>query len=143
RRCRRSGRFRVTHDLDCAAVIDGCALDRSDGTWITPAIRTAYLALHDLGWVHSIEVWEADTLVGGVDGVAIGGFFAAESKFHRVRDASKVALAELVAHLRTRGFALLDVQLPTAHLTSLGVTTVARTTYLARLATAVRLPATW
>jgi leucyl/phenylalanyl-tRNA---protein transferase len=143
RRCRRSGRFTVTRDRDCAAVIDGCAANRNDGTWITPAIRDAYLALHDLGWVHSIEVWEDGALAGGLYGVAIGGFFAAESKFHRASDASKVALAELVVHLGARGFTLLDVQLPTAHLTSLGVTTIARTTYLAGLAAAVRLPAAW
>jgi leucyl/phenylalanyl-tRNA---protein transferase len=96
-------------------VIAGCG-DRNEGTWITPAMRRAYERLHALGWVHSVEVWEGTALVGGVYGVAIDRFFAAESKFHRAPDASKVALAELVEWLGTEGFQLLDVQLATAHL---------------------------
>lgn len=136
RRLRRRSRYRVTRDRACAAVIAGCA-ERVEGTWITPAMRHAYERLHALGWVHSVEVWEGERLIGGVYGVAIGGLFAAESKFHRVRDASKVALAELVSWLANRGFALLDVQLATDHLRTLGVIEISRREYLQRLSEAL------
>jgi leucyl/phenylalanyl-tRNA--protein transferase len=142
-RLRRSGRLQVTLDRDCGGVIDGCASGRPEGTWITAAMRDAYLALHRLGWVHSVEVRQGDVLVGGVYGVAIGRFFAAESMFHRVRDASKLALGALVRHLCSRGFLLLDVQLPTAHLTSLGIVTIERSAYLRRLARALAGPPRW
>lgn len=135
-RVRRRGRYRVTRDRDCAGVIVGCA-DRAEGTWITPAMRRAYERLHALGWAHSVEVWEGEVLVGGVYGVAIGGFFAAESKFHRAPDASKVALAALVEWLAEAGFDLLDVQLATDHLRSLGVVEIPRSEYLRRLAAAI------
>lgn len=113
-------------------MVAGCA-DRTEGTWITPEIRRAYARLHALGWVHSVEVWEGSTLVGGLYGVSIGGFFAAESKFHRAPDASKVALAGLVEWLATRHFGLLDVQLTTDHLRTLGVVEISRAEYLRRL----------
>ena len=132
RRRRRRAAFTVTFDRDCAAVLRGCA-DRPEGTWILPAMQDAYLRLHGLGWVHSVEVWNADRLAGGLYGVAIGGLFAAESMFHRETDASKVALASLVERLRRRGFLLLDVQFRTPHLQSLGVTEVSRVEYLHRL----------
>jgi leucyl/phenylalanyl-tRNA--protein transferase len=136
RRVQRRARYRVTRDQACAAVIAGCA-DRAEGTWITPAIRRAYARLHALGWVHSVEAWEGSTLVGGVYGVAIGGFFAAESKFHRAPDASKVALAGLVQWLAARRFRLLDVQLATDHLRTLGVIEIPRVEYLRRLSVAI------
>ncbi len=142
RRTRRRGTFRVTHDEACGAVIAGCA-ERSEGSWITPEMHRAYERLHGLGWVHSVDVWEGARLVGGVYGVAIGGFFAAESKFHRVRDASKVALAELVEWLGSRGFQLLDVQLPTDHLRRLGVIEISRREYLRRLPAAVAADVTF
>ncbi len=132
RRFRRRGGYRVSRDEACAAVVDGCA-DRVEGTWITPAIRRAYARLHALGWVHSVEVWDGTTLVGGLYGVAIGGFFAAESKFHRAPNASKVALAALVEWLGERRFRLLDVQLATDHLRTLGVIEIPRREYLRRL----------
>ena len=135
-RLQRRGTYRVTRDRACADVIGGCA-ERAEGTWITTGIRRAYERLHQLGWVHSVEVWQGDALVGGVYGVAIGRFFAAESKFHRAPNASKVALAELVDWLGSEGFRLLDVQLATDHLRSLGVIEIPRTEYLARLADAL------
>ncbi len=136
-RLRRQGRYRVTHDGDCAGVIAGCA-DRAEGTWITPAMRHAYERLHALGWVHSVEVWdETETLVGGVYGVAIGRFFAAESKFHRAPNVSKIALAALVEWLASEECELLDVQLATDHLRSLGVVEIARAEYLRRLQAAI------
>ena len=100
----------------------------------------AYCRMHQLRHAHSIEVWHAGRLAGGIYGVAIGGFFAAESKFHTVTDASKVALAYLVAHLRARGYQLLDVQQKTAHTAQLGVVEISRRDYLQRLAASVRLP---
>jgi len=141
-RTRRQGRYRVTHDEACAAVITACATEHGP-TWITPEMEAAYGALHRLGWVHSIEAWDGEVLAGGVYGVAIGGLFAAESMFHRCRDASKVALAALVDRLRERGFALLDVQLPTTHLASLGAITITRRTYLTRLRAALDVPCHW
>lgn len=136
RRVRRGGIYRVSRNEACAAVIAGCA-DRVEGTWITPEMRRAYERLHGLGWVRSVEVWRGSDLVGGVYGVAIGGFFAAESKFHRAPNASKVALAELVAWLAADGFQLLDVQLATEHLRSLGVVEITRKEYLRRLGAAI------
>jgi leucyl/phenylalanyl-tRNA--protein transferase len=132
----RSGRYRATINADFAEVIAGCA-DR-DETWITPAMRQAYARLHTLGWAHSVEVWAPDgALAGGLYGVAIGGLFAAESMFHRRRDASKVALVALAEHARRVGVVLLDVQMPTPHLTSLGARTIPRAEYLAMLAAAL------
>jgi leucyl/phenylalanyl-tRNA--protein transferase len=118
----------------------GCA-DRPEGTWITPQMTAAYLELHELGWVHSIDVWAGERLAGGLYGIAIGGFFAAESMFHREADASKVALAELVERLARGGFALLDVQFVTPHLASLGARAITRDEYLARLRTAIAMDA--
>jgi leucyl/phenylalanyl-tRNA--protein transferase len=101
-------------------------------------MREAYGRLHALGWAHSVEVWEAGALVGGLYGVAVGGLFAAESMFHRARDASKVALVALAQHCRAVGVMLIDVQLPTPHLAAMGAVTVPRDTYLELLADAVR-----
>jgi len=139
-RRRRSGGFSVSMNRACAEVIDGCG-DRTEGTWITPAMRAAYLELHELGWVHSVEVWKDARLVGGLYGVAIGGFFAAESMFHMATDASKVALAELVEHLDRSRFSLLDVQFLTPHLASLGAAAISRDDYLARLSLAIAVDA--
>jgi leucyl/phenylalanyl-tRNA---protein transferase len=132
----RQGRFRVTLNAAFPDVVAGCA-DREE-TWITPALRAAYVRLHTLGWAHSVEVWAPDgALAGGLYGVAVGALFSAESMFHRVRDASKVALVALVGHARRVGLTLLDVQVPSAHLTSLGARTIARRDYLARVRGAV------
>ena len=135
----RRRRFRVTLNAAFGAVIDGCAA--REETWITPAMRAAYVRLHGLGWAHSVEVWGADrALAGGLYGVAIGGLFAAESMFHRVTDASKVAVVALVQHARRVGTTLLDVQVLSDHLTTLGARAITRDEYLTRLAAAVRRP---
>lgn len=135
----RQGRFRLTLNDAFPAVIDGCAA--REETWITPGLREAYVRLHRLGWAHSIEVWEADgKLAGGLYGVAVGGLFAAESMFHHARDASKVAVVALVTHARRVGVTLLDVQVPSPHLASLGARTIPRAEYLARLADALGRP---
>ena len=110
----RGGRFQVTSDKDFAAVIDGCgkANGRQWQTWLTSKMKNAYIRLHRLGYAHSVEVWCDKRLAGGTYGVAIGGLFAAESMFYYVRDASKVALVYLVAHLRAR---ISPARYPTAH----------------------------
>jgi leucyl/phenylalanyl-tRNA---protein transferase len=141
RSCRK---FELTVDVAFQDVIDGCAERPEDDRWITPEIQAAYVRLHELGWAHSIEVWDPATteLAGGLYGVAIGGLFAAESMFHRRRDASKVALVALVESLAEpgRGERLLDIQWLTPHLASLGAVEVSRQEYLARLERALRLP---
>ena len=138
----RSGRLEVTRDRDFDGVIQGCAMapGRIGQTWITADMIEAYGRLHELGHAHSVEVWQGEQLVGGTYGVAIGGLFAAESKFYRVRDASKVALVHLVQHLRRRGYTLLDIQQLTPHTARFGAVEIPRAEYLARLAAAVRLP---
>jgi leucyl/phenylalanyl-tRNA--protein transferase len=135
----RRGRYRVTLNVAFPAVIDGCAARAQ--TWITPAMRAAYVRLHTLGWAHSVEVWGGNgALAGGLYGVAIGGLFAAESMFHRAGDASKVAVVALVQHARAVGTTLLDVQVLTDHLATLGARAIPRGEYLQRLAAAVRRP---
>jgi leucyl/phenylalanyl-tRNA--protein transferase len=138
----RSGRFRVTFDRDFGAVMRGCA-ERSEGTWITAAMLEAYERLHRLGHAHSVEAWVDEELAGGVYGVALGGLFAGESMFTRIRDGSKVALAHLVTHLRQRGFVLFDIQMLTAHTASLGAVEIPRKQYLARLKQALARDATF
>jgi leucyl/phenylalanyl-tRNA--protein transferase len=139
---RAARRFTVSADRAFADVVAGCADPSRPGGWITPAIRVAYGELHALGWAHSIEVWDPDgALAGGLYGVEIGGLFAAESKFHRRTDASKVALAALVERLRDAGGdRILDVQWTTPHLRSLGARDVPRAEYLERLPAALRAP---
>jgi leucyl/phenylalanyl-tRNA--protein transferase len=145
RRTCRSGKFKVTRDRDFAGVIHGCAMgpSRVGQTWLTPEMIEAYIRLFDRGHAHSVEVWQGGDLAGGVYGVGIGGLFSAESKFYRVRDASKVALVHLVEHLRDRHFALLDIQQLTPHTARLGATAIPRDEYLQRLADAIELPVTF
>jgi leucyl/phenylalanyl-tRNA---protein transferase len=135
-------RLDVRVDTAFDEVIRACADPSRSGAWIDEQVVAAYTELHDLGWAHSVETWRDGELVGGLYGVAIGGLFAGESMFHRVRDASKVALVGLVDLLRDQhaGDRLLDVQWATDHLASLGVVTVPRPTYLRRLGVALDLP---
>jgi leucyl/phenylalanyl-tRNA--protein transferase len=135
RRTIRSGNFLVTMDRDFSAVISACA-DR-DETWINADIERAMLTLHGTGHAHSIEVWHGQDLVGGLYGVKLGRAFFGESMFSRMTDASKVALAWLVARMKTGGYTLLDCQFMTAHLASLGATTVSRKAYVALLSGAL------
>jgi len=135
RRTIRSGRFEVTCDRDFVAVIAACA-DREE-TWINTEIERAMLALHRSGYAHSIEVWSGVDLVGGLYGVRLGRAFFGESMFSRETDASKVALAWLVARLKTGSFTLLDCQFMTDHLASLGAVNVTREDYVALLSAAV------
>jgi leucyl/phenylalanyl-tRNA--protein transferase len=143
----RSGRFRIAIDRAFDEVIRACAAstrgEREGGTWIDATIVASYVALHRIGRAHSVEVWQDDTLVGGLYGVALGGAFFGESMFHRVTDASKVALVALVEHMRARQFTLLDVQWVTEHLRQFGAVEVARRDYLRMLEEAVALPRTF
>ena len=136
-------RFEIRVDTAVDEVIDACADPRRPDGWIDDGIRAAYLRLHELGWVHSVEAWCGGRLAGGLYGVAIGGLFAGESMFHRETDASKVALLGLVDLLRDdhAGDRVLDTQWATPHLVGLGVVEVPRATYLTRLRAAVQLPA--
>ena len=132
RTLRRSG-WTTTVDADPAGVLEGCA-DRAEGTWITADMRDAYLELAALGRVRSVEVWERGALVGGVYGVQVGGVLTAESMFARRTDASKVALLDLCHRFADAGGVLIDVQLPTDHLQSLGAVPIARAEFLRVLA---------
>lgn len=135
-------RMEIRVDTCFEEVVRACADPTRDSGWIDEEIIDAYTALHELGWAHSVETWQDGRLVGGLYGVAIGGLFAGESMFHRVTDASKVALVGLVDLLRDRyaDRRLLDVQWQTPHLASLGVVEVRRTDYLDLLADALELP---
>jgi len=135
RRTIRSGRFAVTRDRDFAAVIAACA--EREETWINAELEHAMIALHGSGHAHSIEVWDGAQLVGGLYGVKLGRAFFGESMFSRKTDASKVALAWLVARLKAGNFTLLDCQFMTEHLASLGAISVPRESYVALLAVAL------
>ncbi len=141
----RAGEFQVTCDRAFDEVIRGCSAGpgREGGTWLTDEMIDAYGEFHRQGHAHSVEVWQDGRLVGGIYGVAVGGLFAAESMYSRVRDASKVALVRLVEHLNARGYQLLDVQQWTPHTGSLGVVEISRDEYLRRLPEIVDLPVTF
>jgi leucyl/phenylalanyl-tRNA---protein transferase len=138
----RSGRFEVAIDRDFDAVIRACAeAEREDeaGTWIDDEIMASYGALHRAGLAHSVEAWENGRLAGGLYGVALGGAFFGESMFHEVTDASKVALAALVARLQARGHRLLDIQWVTPHLARFGAIEIPRRRYLKLLEEALSI----
>jgi leucyl/phenylalanyl-tRNA--protein transferase len=135
----RQNPFQTTIDRAFRLVMEGCA-EPAPGrrtTWITPEFLTAYSQLHKQGHAHSVECWQGDQLVGGIYGVAIGGFFAGESMFHRASNGSKVALFRLIEHLRSRQFALFDVQMLTPITTQLGGIEIRRSVYLRRLSAAI------
>jgi leucyl/phenylalanyl-tRNA--protein transferase len=140
RRVMRSGRFTVSFDRAFRDVMLECGRERDSGTWILPEMVDAYCALHTLGHAHSVEVWHGEQLVGGLYGVQRGALFAAESMFHRVRDASKVALASAIERLFAEGIMAFDVQFLTPHLESLGAYEISRAEYLERAARAVTQP---
>ena len=133
----RQGVFEVRFNTDFEGVMRGCA-DREEGTWISEEFIELYGALHRQGKAHSVEVLLKDRLVGGTYGLALGSAFMAESMFHYETDASKVALASLVARLKSRNFMLLDVQYLTPHLASFGATEIPFRDYYDRLRRALR-----
>ena len=125
----------ISFNQDFEAVIDACAAPRarSPGTWITPEMRAAYVELHRLGFAHSVEVRAAGVLIGGLYGVRLGGVFFGESMFSRARDGSKIALAHLAASAPASGIVLIDCQMPSAHLASLGARSLPRAQFQALL----------
>ena len=134
RRWLRTCGWETTVDRDFDAVVAACAKrPRHEGTWITRDMRRAYERLHRKGWAHSVEVWDGNILVGGIYGVRVGRCFTGESMFHRATNASKVALVDLCHRWAEAGGALLDVQLPTEHLRSMGAREIPRPSFLARL----------
>lgn len=136
RKTLRAGKFAVRFDTNFPGVMDACATTPragQDGTWITPEMKEAYCRLHELGWAHSVESYEGDTLVGGLYGLAIGRMFYGESMFSHRSDASKVAFAYLVRYLVANQFGMIDCQMHTDHLASLGGREIPRDSFLARL----------
>ena len=129
--------LRFTIDFAFETVISACAAAPragQRGTWITPAMRTAYLALHRRGHAHSVEAWAGETLVAGLYGVSAAGVFAGESMFHLINDGSKLCVLHLIDHLRDRGSTWLDIQQLTPHFARLGACEISRGDFLARLA---------
>lgn len=144
RKTLRSGRYEVRFDTAFAAVIAGCAAmprPGQDGTWITDDMAGAYIRLHELGWAHSVETYGEGDLLGGLYGLAIGGMFYGESMFSRRTDSSKIAFAHLVRHLEENGFGMIDCQMHTTHLASLGARPIPRRDFLRRLAELTARPA--
>ena len=135
--------FAVTLDQAFDKVIRACAGNRGSdhpGTWIVPEMMAAYEALHAAGLAHSVEAWQGDMLAGGLYGVSLGGAFFGESMFTRVSNASKVALARLVAGLRQAGFHLIDCQVTTDHLLRLGARELSRARFMKELQRALKRP---
>jgi leucyl/phenylalanyl-tRNA--protein transferase len=132
--------YTLTWNLAFAAVIASCGEHRKGGTWIVPEMRAAYQQLHHAGHAHSVEVWQQNRLVGGLYGVQSGALFAAESMFHRVTDASKIAVVAASRSLSRAGIEVFDVQFATPHLRSLGVKEISRDDYLRRVASASERP---
>jgi leucyl/phenylalanyl-tRNA---protein transferase len=137
--------FQVTANTAFEDVIRFCARcgPQRRTTWITPEFIAAYTEMHQAGHAHSLEVWENERLVGGIYGVAIGGYFAGESMFHHVSNASKAALFYLVQHLRARGFSFLDIQMPTRITLQMGALLIPRREFLGRLRAAQQRPVTF
>lgn len=131
----RSARFEIRLNTAFAEVIAACAAPRTpgSGTWISPQMQDAYLSLHQLGYAHSVEAWANGTLAGGLYGIALGEVFFGESMFFRVANASKVAFAALVDHLKKQHCAVIDCQMKTAHLASLGAREIPRSGFCAIL----------
>ena len=139
----RRRRFDIRCDTDFKGVLAGCAEPRTErpDTWINEEIFDLYLALHEMGYGHSVECWRDGELVGGLYGVALGAAFFGESMFSRESNASKVALVHLVARLKASGFTLLDSQFITEHLEQFGAVEVPRETYREMLSEALKSPA--
>ncbi|HEX4781405.1 MAG TPA: leucyl/phenylalanyl-tRNA--protein transferase, partial [Usitatibacter sp.] len=136
------GIYETRFDTDFASVIAECAAPRDGqaGTWIVPEMVAAYTALHERGFVHSVESWRDGELVGGLYGMALGKVFFGESMFARAPDASKVALVRLVARLQAEGFRLVDCQQATAHLASLGARQIPRHEFAKRVQESIQYP---
>lgn len=136
RKTLRTGKFEVRFDTNFPGIMAACAATPragQDGTWITAEMKEAYVRLHELGWAHSVETYEGDTLVGGLYGLAIGRMFYGESMFSHRTDASKVAFAHLITYLLDKQFGMIDCQMHTDHLASLGGREIPRGLFLGQL----------
>jgi leucyl/phenylalanyl-tRNA--protein transferase len=145
RKTLKSGDYEIRLDSDFAGVINHCAHTErpgQPGTWITPEMRNAYLRLHELGWAHSVETWQDGVLTGGLYGLAIGKMFYGESMFSLRTDASKIAAAHLARFLGHQEFGMVDCQMRTDHLASLGAREIPRVVFLAQLQRLCQMPAT-
>jgi len=141
RRTLRSDRYRVSVDQSFRSVIDACAKMRAtSGTWITPEMSSAYLRLHRLGHAHAVETWQGAELVGGLYGIALGRVFFGESMFSCAPDASKVALVKLVQIAESRGIEIIDCQVTTSHMTSLGSELMPRAEFVRAVRTLAQRP---
>ena len=143
RKALRKGGYQVRLDTGFKAVIQACARKRRPGqagTWITPGIQAAYLRLHELGYAHSVETWVDGKLAGGLYGIAIGRMFYGESMFTHVADASKIAIAHLARFLEKQGFGLIDCQMNTSHLASLGAREIPRDDFILRVQRLTAIP---
>ncbi|HEV7300968.1 MAG TPA: leucyl/phenylalanyl-tRNA--protein transferase [Tepidisphaeraceae bacterium] len=134
----RQQKFDVRINYDFEATMRGCMSNREEGSWISDDLIAAYKRLHELGFAHSVETWLNGQLVGGLYGVSLGGAFFGESMFHRVSDASKVALVHLVNRLNERGYQLLDTQASTEHLRRFGCIDIPASQYLRLLKSAMK-----
>lgn len=143
-KCLRQQRYKVSFDQQFSRVIQACAAPRTyaDGTWITTPMQAAYVQLHEQGIAHSVEVWQAGELVGGLYGLAMGQLFFGESMFSRADNASKVGFVTLVRQLRDWGFRLIDCQMPTQHLHSFGAQGISRSAFAEHLREGLDLPTT-
>ncbi len=143
RKALRNKNYQIRLDTHFKAVVEACARTRRKdqaGTWISPEIRDAYVKLHELGYAHSVETWVDDHLVGGLYGIAIGKMFYGESMFAHATDASKIAFAHLVRFLSDHGFGLIDCQMNTAHLASLGAREIPRDEFADHLRRLTAIP---
>lgn len=135
--------YEIRFDTAFRNVMQACATvprHGQSGTWITPAMLDAYSDLHELGYAHSVETWIDGRLAGGIYGLAIGCMFYGESMFHRVTDASKIAMVSLMRHLQQNGFGMMDCQMKTDHLASLGGREIPRKEFSRRLVELINLP---
>lgn len=126
---RRSG-WTASVDEAFDQVVEACATRQDEGTWITSGMRAAYRQLHELGWAHSVEIWDGTSLIGGCYGLLVGAVYVGESMFHRRTDASKVALVELASRLHDGAAGLIDVQIVTDHLATMGARPIHRNLYI-------------
>lgn len=133
--------IRINHDFE--TTMRGCMINRAEGSWISEPLIAAYKRLHEIGFAHSVEAWRDGELAGGLYGVSLGGAFFGESMFHRVRDASKIALVGLVERLRERGFTLLDTQATTSHLLRFGCIEIPAEQYMKLLSEAIQKECTF
>jgi leucyl/phenylalanyl-tRNA--protein transferase len=139
----RQRKYEIRLDTAFPTVIEACAAAPrkiGNGTWITNEMKVAYIRLHELGFAHSVECWQGDELVGGLYGISIGRIFCGESMFSKLPNTSKIALVALATLLKSKEFQLIDCQVPTEHLISLGAFEMARSEFLKRLDNAIQFP---